>query len=110
MPAIIFSRIKGSAHRALVASRTFARLAGSRSASLHFSPATGSAHRAFAIALCTFRALGVVRKSLDLATCFPDGEPFRQLARVAIEKIVHAFAYFFNFGIEPSIIVDVLRR
>jgi hypothetical protein len=58
MAAIIFSRIMGAAHRAIEASRTFARLVGSRSASLHFAPVTGSAHRAFAAREC---ALGRVR-------------------------------------------------
>jgi hypothetical protein len=36
IPAIIFSRIKGSAHRALLASRFLARVAGSRREALNF--------------------------------------------------------------------------
>jgi hypothetical protein len=48
IPAIIFSRIAGSTHRALVASRILARLTGSRSAARVLAPITGSAHRAFA--------------------------------------------------------------
>jgi len=59
MPAIIFSRINGSAHRALEASRIFARSAGSLSAARNFAPITGSAHRALAAALYLSRISGV---------------------------------------------------
>lgn len=66
MPAIIFSRIAGSAHRSLVADAFFWRTTGSafdaRISAIIFSRSAGSAHRAF-VALLIFARLAGLRSA-----------------------------------------------
>jgi hypothetical protein len=67
MPAIIFSRIAGSAHRALVASLILATASGSRNADRIFALITGSAHRALAALLLFARLAGLPTAALSSA-------------------------------------------
>jgi hypothetical protein len=75
IPAIIFSRIAGSAHRALVRALIFSRAIGSAQraldvAALILSRWVGSAHRALARALSFSRSTGSAHRTLVRALIF----------------------------------------
>jgi hypothetical protein len=74
MKAEMAAQVRETTHSALaekgrsfVASLTFTRLAGLRSAALIFAPAMGSAHRAFVMALCLSRVSGLMTRDRELA-------------------------------------------